>query len=106
MMHIGVVHYRIRSTGDAFDAVWYTTSQSIKETGTGIVKGDLSNGFPGEHIITYFRADGSEVGNFDLTIEKTGSIYDLSWNRDGEQLFVGVGIDTSDGMVAGFRKVE
>ena len=105
MMYIGV-HYRIRPAGDAFDAVWYSTRQSIKETGTGIAKGDLSNGFPGEHIITYFRSDGSEVGNFDLKIEKTGPIYDLSWKRDGEQLFIGVGIDTSDGMVAGFRKVE
>ncbi len=106
MMHIGVVHYRIRSTGNAFDAVWYTTSLSTKETGTGIAKGDTSNGFPGKYIISYFRPDGSEVGNFELTIEKTGPIYNLSWNKDGEQLYVGVGIDTSEGMAAGFRKVE
>ena len=106
MMHIGVVYYRIRSTGNAVDAVWYSTSLGTKDTGTGIAKGDTSNGFPGKYIITYFRPDGSEVGNFELTIEKTGPIYDLSWNKDGKQLFVGVGIDTSEGMAAGFRKVE
>ncbi len=106
MMHIGVVHYRIRSTGNAFDAVWHTTSSSTKETGTGIAEGDTSNGFPGKYIITYFGSDGSEVGNFELTIEKTGPIYNLSWNKDGEQLYAGVGIDTAEGMAAGFRKVE
>ncbi len=29
--------------------------------------------------ITYFNPDGSESGTYDLKIEKTGSIYDLSY---------------------------
>ncbi len=104
MIDIGVVHYRIRSTRDAIDAIWYTTRLGKKETGTGIAKGDFLNGFPGNYVINYFAPDGSEAGTFDLKIEKKGSIYDLSWSKDGELVDIGVGIETSDGLAGGWRK--
>ncbi len=103
MIDISVVHYRINSTGDAIDAIWYTTRLGNKKTGTGIAKGDFLNGFPGNYVINYFYPDGSEAGTFDLKIEKTGSIYDLSWSKDGEMVDIGVGIETSDGLAASWR---
>ncbi len=106
MMDIGIVYYRIRPSGDAIDATWYTSRLPEKETGKGLAMGDTSGGFPGEYIITYFYPDGREAGTFDLKIERTGPIYDLTWSKNGELLVIGVGIDTSDGMAAGFRKVE
>jgi len=106
MIDIGVVYYRITPTGKTIDATWYTSRLDKKETGRGIAKGDTSNGFPGDYMITYFYPDGSEAGTFDLKIEKTGPIYDLSYSKDGELLFIGVGIETSDGMAAGFRKTD
>lgn len=106
MIDIGVGYYRKTSTRNAFDATWYSSRLDRKEIGRGIVKGDTSNGFPGNYIVTYFYPDGSEAGTFDLKIEKTGSIYDLSWSRDGELLYIGVGIETSDGMAIGYRKIE
>jgi hypothetical protein len=33
-------------------------------------------------------------------------VYELYWRLDGELLFVGVGIETSDGLSAGWRKVQ
>ncbi len=106
MIDIGVVYYRIKESGNGIDAICYTSRQDKKEIGTGIAKGDTSNGFPGNYTIIYFNADGNEVGSYDLKIEKTGSIYELFWRKDGEVLFVGVGIETSDGMAAGWRKTE
>ena len=106
MIDIGVVYYRIKSTGKGIDAIWYSSRLDKKEIGRGIAKGDTSNGFPGNYVITYFNPDGNESGIFDLKIVKTGPIYDLSWSKDGELLFIGVGIETSDGMAAGWRKFK
>jgi hypothetical protein len=106
MMDIGVGYYRISPGGNAINAIWYSTRMDKKEIGTGLAKGDASHGFPGRYTVTYLRSDGSEAGTFDLEIEKNGSIYDLSYKRDGELLFVGVGIDTAGGMAIGYRKNE
>jgi len=106
MIDIGIVYYRIKSTGNALDATWHTSRSYKKETGSGIAKGDTSNGFPGNYIVTYIYPCGREAGTFDLKIEKNGPIYDLSYHKDGELLFVGVGIETSDGLTAGFRMTE
>ena len=104
MIDIGIVHYRIKSVENEIEAIWYSSRLDKKETGKGVAKGDTSNGFPGEYVISYFNPDGSESGTFDLKIKKTDSIYDLTWSKEGEVLFVGVGIKTPDGLVAGWRK--
>ena len=89
MIDIGVVYYRIKSTGNAIDATWYTSRLDKKETGSGIAKGDTSNGFPGSYIVTFCNPDGSDSGTFDLKIEKSGPIYDLSYREDGADLVTG-----------------
>lgn len=104
MIDIGVVYYRINHTGNQIDATWYTSRLERKETGKGIARGDISNGFSGDYVVTYFLPDGNEAGTFDLKIERTGNVYDLSYSRNGELLFVGVGIETSDGLAAGYRR--
>jgi len=106
MIDIGIVYYRMGRAENTIDATWYTSRLDKKEIGKGIARGDTSNGFLGDYVVTYFYPDGSEAGTFDLKIRKTGPVYDLSYSRDGKLLFLGVGIDTSDGMAAGYRKVE
>jgi hypothetical protein len=106
MIDIGIVYYRMGREENTIDAIWYTSRLDKKEIGKGIARGDTSNGFPGDYVVTYFYPDGSEAGTFDLKITKTGPVYDLSYSRDGKLLFLGVGIDTSDGMAAGYRKAE
>jgi hypothetical protein len=106
MLDIGVVYYRIRTSGNVIDAIWHSTRLGRKEVGRGIANGDTSNGFPGDYVVTCYYPDGSEAGTFDLKIEKTGPVYDLSYRVKGELLFVGVGIEASDGLAAGYRKVE
>ena len=106
MIDIWIVHYHINSTGNEIDAVWYSSRLDKKETGKGVAKGDTSNGFSGEYKITYFDPDGNDTGTFDLNIIKNNMVYELYWRLDGELLFVGVGIETSDGLSAGWRKVQ
>ena len=106
MIDIGVGYYRIRPSGNAIDAIWYTSRLPKKEVGRGIALGDTSGGFPGDYIVTYYYPDGREAGTFDLKIERTGPVYDLSYSKDGKLLFIGVGIDTPDGMAIGYRKAE
>jgi len=106
MVDIGVGYYRKTSTPNVFDATWYSSRLDGKEIGRGIVKGDTSNGFPGNYVVTYYLSDGSEAGAFDLKIEKAGSIFELSWSRKGELLYTGVGIETSHGMAIAYRKIE
>ena len=106
MIDIGIVYYRMGCVKNTIDATWYTSRLDKKETGKGIARGGTSNGFPGDCVVTYFYPDGSEAGTFDLKIEKTGPIYDLFYSKNDEILFVGVGIGTSDGLAAGYRKVE
>ena len=46
------------------------------------------------------------MATFDLKIEKHGTIYELSWSQGDEVLFVGVGIETPDGLSAGWDMVN
>ncbi|MEM7343251.1 MAG: hypothetical protein AAF485_03340 [Chloroflexota bacterium] len=106
MMDIGIVYYQIRPTGNVIDATWYSTRSDTKEAGHGIAKGDTTNGFEGHYTITYFYPDGRESATFDLIIEKQGVIYELSYNQDGKRLLMGVGLETPNGLAAGYRKIE
>ncbi len=105
MIDIGIVHYRVKNENE-IDAIWYSSRLDKKETGKGIAKGDTSNGFPGEYKITYFDPDGNNTGTFDLKIIKSGAVNELFWSLEGEILFVGVGIETSNGLSAGWRKAQ
>ena len=105
MLDIGVVYYRIRPEGDIIDAIWHSTRQPEKLTGTGIAHGDTSNGFPGDYSITYFDPNRSETAKFHLKIVQDGPTYKLSYIQNGEVLLMGVGIETADGLAAGYRKL-
>lgn len=106
MKDIGVVYYQINLSENRIDAIWYTSRLDAKAIGTGIALGDISNGFPGDYTITYFDPDGSITGPFKMKIVKKKDIYELSWFINNELLFYGVGIETPNGLAAGWRKYE
>ncbi|MEM7116687.1 MAG: hypothetical protein AAF614_29905 [Chloroflexota bacterium] len=106
MLDIGIVHYQMRAGGGVIDARWHSTRLGTKEVGTGVAQGDTSNGFAGDYVITYFDPDGTTSGTFDLKIEKNGAVYDLSYSQHGQALLLGVGMETADGLAAGYRKIE
>ncbi len=105
MIDIGVVHYRIRLSGGELEARWYSTRLDAKACGTGLAKGDTSNGFPGAYEITYYYPDGTVSAELDLKIEQSGEVFDLYYMKEGKVLLTGVGIETEDGLVGGYRKI-
>ena len=106
MMDIGVVHYVIRPEGGIIDAIWHSTRFDGNRQGTGVARGDTSNGFPGTYDITYYRPDGTVSAELELTITKDGDIHTLTYSKDGEALLRGVGLETPAGLAGGFRKLD
>lgn len=105
MIDIGVVHYQIKNENE-IEALWYTSRLDQKILCKGVAKGDTTNGFPGNYVVTYFNPDGTERSVFNLKIEKQGDVYDLSWSLEGKVLIVGVGLETTDGLSVGWRQVK
>jgi len=105
-MNYGVGFYFREKTPEGFKAIWYAPQLKSNEIGTGIIKGDTSNGFSGEYVVTYYKPNGEEAGTFDLNIKKTGSKYDLQWFKNGVQKYIGIGIDTLEGMAISYKSVE
>ncbi|MEM8648826.1 MAG: hypothetical protein AAGF86_21160 [Pseudomonadota bacterium] len=105
MMDIGVVHYVMRPEGGVIDAVWHSTRMGTDQHGTGVATGDTSNGFPGTYAITYYLADGTVSAELELGIEKQGTVFRLTYSKDGELLLEGIGLETPCGLAGGYRKL-
>lgn len=88
------------------NAVWYSSQLKIPKIGTGIVTGDVSEGYPGKYKVTYSHSDGANAGSFDLEIIKNDMIFELFWRKANEIRFVGVGIETPEGLIGGWRKAD
>lgn len=104
-MDIGVVHYIIRPEGGVIDAVWHTTRFASEKCGTGVARGDTSNGFPGTYDITYYYPDGTVSAELELGIVKNGDVYDLTYSKDGQLLLRGIGLETPVGLAGGYRRI-
>ena len=106
MVNYGVGFYFKEKNKDCIKAIWSSSQLNSTEIGTGIVKGDTSNGFHGDYLVSYYHPNGNNAGTFDLKIVKSGFKYDLSWSQDGQQKYVGIGIDTPTGMAISYKVVE
>ena len=104
-MDIGVVHYVMRPEGGVIDAVYYTTRLDESRPGTGVARGNTSNGFPGTYDITYYYPNGDKAIDLELVIEKEGGIYKFSYLQDGQLLLIGVGVETPTGLAGGYRRL-
>lgn len=102
-LDVGVVVYR-RAPRGGLTAVWYSSTLESGRQGTGIAVGGAADTFAGDYQVSYFLADRTPVGSFDLKIEAFGEVFQLSWKAAGAVVFAGVGIETADGLVAGWRK--
>lgn len=105
MIDVGVVQYQLNRVEKRMHAVWYSSTLDTNKTGTGITElCDVDNGFSGTYKIQYTDHLGKNLGVFDLRIEKSGEIYELYWMKNDRVIFVGVGIETPEGLSAGWRK--
>ncbi len=74
--------------------------------GPGIATGGPKEGFAGRYHVRYFYDNGDFSDEYDLVIERTGDVYTLSWITDGKVRAVGVGMETENGLAAGWRRVD
>ena len=106
-INIGCVVYTETDTG--LEAVWHYDNGEILESGTGIAKRltplNKDKIFEGEFVITYFDTDNEPIANLTLIIVFEKEYYKLSWLKDGELAFAGMGFFRDDQLVAGYSKV-
>jgi hypothetical protein len=101
MVDIGVAFYRWQSPG-CLQAT-HASRPGEEGVGTGIATGDPSEGYDGDYRITYVNPDGAVAGTWDLTIDRAGEVYLLSWRKEGRVTHHGVGIETPGGLSVGWR---
>jgi hypothetical protein len=72
------------------------------QLGSGTLSSRLSGDFEGTHLLILLLPDERVYGEWDLTISRTGQVYELTW-RKGETIHSrGLGLDTPHGLVVGW----
>jgi hypothetical protein len=102
IINVGLVLYTKSQTPGTLNASWIYSTQY---RGPGIAIGGPAEGYSGDYQVRYFREDGSHPEEYELHIEKVGSIYQVDWILDGRRLITGVGMETAEGLAVGWRRV-
>jgi hypothetical protein len=100
--NVGFVLYTKSLAPGTLNARWLYAG---KYSGPGIATGGPRQGFAGRYHVRYFYDSGEFSDEYDLVIEKTGDSYKVSWITDGKVGAVGVGMEVSDGLAVGWRRV-
>ena len=102
-LNIGFVLYTKGNTPGTLFARWnYANIWS----GPGIATGGPKEGFAGNYHVRYFYENGDFSDEYELTIEKTGNFYSVSWIVKGKVLAKGVGMEVENSLAVGWRKVK
>jgi hypothetical protein len=73
--------------------------------GPGIATGGPKDGFVGKYRVRYFLESGEFSDEYDLIIEKSGDIYNVSWITKGKLSAIGVGMEVENGLAVGWRRI-
>jgi hypothetical protein len=105
---IGITSYRMsQDRPNCFLSTWYSTrTGEPKVLGTGVARGDTSNGFCGVFEIRYYEPDGEPASRiprpYELTITRQDEVRNMTWRRDGKTVLVGIGIEIGDQLIASY----
>ncbi len=103
-LNIGFVLYTKSNTPGTLFARWnYANIWSGPGIATG---GPKESGFAGKYHVRYFYENGDFSDEYDLTIEKTGNFYSVSWIVKGIVLAKGVGMEVENSLAVGWRRVK
>ena len=100
--NIGFVLYTKSPAPGTLNARWMFGE---RYRGPGLATGGPRDGFAGTYHVRYFLEDGTFSDEYDLEIERNGDVYAVTWRVDGEVRAVGVGMEVSDGLAVGWRRV-
>jgi len=102
-LNIGFVLYTKSNTPGTLFARWnYANAYSGPGIATG---GPKESGYVGNYHVRYFYENGEFSDEYDLVIEKTGGVYDVSWLVNGKIAAKGVGMEVENGLAVGWRRV-
>ncbi|RPI74682.1 MAG: hypothetical protein EHM45_17780 [Desulfobacteraceae bacterium] len=102
MTDIGCVLYRKGAEPGTLTAQY---CHSELGHGTGQATGGPLTGFAGRYRIRYFDDQGTEIADRELDIQKDGGSYRLRWIHNGAIRALGIGMETSEGLAAGWCNV-
>lgn len=102
MSSIGYVLYKKTDQPGVLDAVW---THSEDGSGTGIATGRPSDTFAGVYRVRYLDEDGGFSAERDLEIRQEGPHYLLTWSQDDKVTAIGIGMEHSEGLSAGYREI-
>ncbi len=94
----GVCIYRRGVEAGTLTAEWLEPGMPAPCRGSAV--GGPAEGFEGSYRVTYFCAEGGVAAQFDLTIERSGKTYVLTWAKKGETACTGIGMPLPDGSLA------
>ena len=97
--NIGFVLYTKSYAPGTLDARWIYGNEY---RGPGIATGGPRAGFVGQYLVRYFYENGEFSDEYDLVIEKTGDVYEVSWLTNGKVSAVGVGMEVEIILWVGF----
>ena len=101
--NIGFALYAPGETPGTLDARW---SYENAYSGSGTATGGPAHGFVGRYHVLYYLENGEFSDEYDLQIERTGDLYDVTWLVDGSISAVGVGMEVGDRLAVGWRRVD
>lgn len=99
--NIGVVLYTKSLAPGTLNARWI---YGDKYRGPGIATGGPKDGFIGKYHVRYFLENGEFSDEYDLVIEKSGDVYNVSWISSGKLIAIGVGMEVENGLAVGWRR--
>ena len=100
--NIGFVLYTKSYAPGTLNARWIYAN---KYSGPGIATGGPKEGYAGNYHVRYFYDSGKFSDEYDLVIEKTGDVYNVTWTTNGKVGAVGVGMEVENGLAVGWRRV-
>ena len=100
--NIGFVLYTKSLAPGTLNARWIYGN---KYRGPGIATGGPKDGFVGKYHVRYFLENGEFSDEYDLVIEKSGGVYNVSWISNGKLSAIGVGMEVENGLAVGWRRV-
>ncbi|MCJ8337354.1 MAG: hypothetical protein MJK10_02690 [Pseudomonadales bacterium] len=102
MSNIGHVQYFKGDNPGELKAAWVHADYG---RGTGLAVGDANANFAGNYQIRYFAENGSLVAELDLEIISNGHSYELTWSKEGAVTSIGIGMENSEVLSAGYYDV-
>jgi len=97
---LGLALYELQK--DGWVSVRWCTAAMQGSTGTGSFLTPWHGSFVGQHRIAQHLPNGRLYGEWDLSIEKSDRIYELTWMKGEVVHYTGLGCETSNGIVAGW----